>query len=641
MKNLFLIAVGMAAMFAVSCANNLDINEKTPAAQPGRQILTAQIVDLSPAANDRQSAPVRTAIDASNYLTWTAGEGLSVFIDGDPQAASVSSVSADSRTAYIDAPVGTIQTALTPASSTAAFAADVITGIVIPDVQSAVAGSFDPKALHAVGYFDGAASFTFKSAVALLKITVGDDNITDIIVSADQNIAGTANVDISAGDPAVSLSSGVSSVRLTAYYPNHSSDERSAGDAGTQYLYPADDSNCFTNGSTYYIAVAPADITSLTVKYIKNVGGTVSQSSKTRATALSIEAGKIYNIGSMSMGSWDAFFTPGDALNIAGAGVNSIDTGHHMTYMPDIDYHPTRSGSAPLANFFSDFARNKNDQGTERFDLASNNWFNNWHSNWPGDTRFDTDYFDYEIFVKLDADEDVYFTNGSGAYIARDENAPYKWKAQLNTATGHPYGKTSIIISDTPVAFQVQDDAIYRIRFNSATKECYITQIGARQSAAIAGVGAVIMRFWPEYNGSTLEYAMDYQGKGVWSRNISFTGKMAGGDVFYNANAFAGYKFLFGGCDQDQPYGRQYTFESAPTTAANGANFTEFDPSSPDLRYWSITPVRGGGWSSKDAEHGTWTVNREWTLLKGKTGKFSIYMNDTYGAYVNSLVILP
>ena len=56
-----------------------------------------------------------------------------------------------------------------------------VSSVVIPSVQTAVAGSYDPAAAVAVAYTSGSA-LNFKNAVALLKFTMGSDNVKNVTV---------------------------------------------------------------------------------------------------------------------------------------------------------------------------------------------------------------------------------------------------------------------------------------------------------------------------------------------------------------------------------------------------------------------------------------------------------------------------
>ena len=69
-----------------------------------------------------------------------------------------------------------------------------VSGVVIPSVQNAVAGSYDPAAAVAMAYTTNS-SLQFKNAVALLKFTMGSDGIKNVTVWGDMT-----EVEVEAGD---------------------------------------------------------------------------------------------------------------------------------------------------------------------------------------------------------------------------------------------------------------------------------------------------------------------------------------------------------------------------------------------------------------------------------------------------------
>lgn len=272
----------------------------------------------------------------------------------------------------------------------------------------------------------------------------------------------------------------------------------------------------------------------------------------------------------------------GTRLYIGGEGVADVDKDHHMTYLPDIDYHADRD----IAAHFSDNCAVKNDAGT---------WKETYHSDW---SIYDyannvwTSYFDYEIFVMLYAGKDI--------QLHDEDNTIYV------ALTSNTTGKGTVAYSDTPISFQVPKDGIYRIRFNSTSKESYLST-----------PNSIIIRCWPgPKNINIWDPGMDYPGHGVFSTTVDFSTQ-----VTYNADGNMGYKFLFMGFDSDQPTGMQYI--GAPYTAWDGK----------DVKYWSLVPVQGSAWNATAPNsNGTYDFPAD---LKNKSLKVNLYFNDQYGAYVH------
>ncbi|MBQ7195739.1 MAG: hypothetical protein IJS07_08940 [Bacteroidales bacterium] len=372
----------------------------------------------------------------------------------------------------------------------------------------------------------------------------------------------------------------------------------------------------------YYFPVIPKCVINHLV--IQDLSGAAVKTITFESPAF--EAGKIYDFGTIPVPGPD--FEAGDVIKVKGDGVADIDKDHHMSYLPKMNYHPDRE----VAPSFSDYCSYKNDGGTN----PKAEFFNTWTGMYNAETDVWDKYFDYEIFVSLVEGQPLYLYTDKGAYI--QQTGDFTWKDAAPADNGHEVGgKTSIEIvgAETPF-FTVPTTDIYRIRFSTVTKMAYVSAISSNTSTSVPGLKRVILRLWPSQNGGYAgggkggDVDMTYKGHGVWTvEHLDFNTS-----VGYNGNSGnAGYKFLFGGLDSDQPTGKQYAVANSTSSAEGG--YVAFDPANPDLNYWSMVPVQGGPWNNSGA-NGCWTYYPD---LQGKgVNTITIYMNDTYGAYVHSIV---
>lgn len=134
--------------------------------------------------------------------------------------------------------------AVYPAGSTP-YAADLETKTVgvlnIPSKQYPKAGTFDPNAAVAVAYTENS-TLSFKNAVALLKFTMGAENITAACIYANDggDISGTFSAAMTTGVPVLT---GVA---------------EGEGNKVSQWVdFHPGEGTAFVKGSVYYVAIAP------------------------------------------------------------------------------------------------------------------------------------------------------------------------------------------------------------------------------------------------------------------------------------------------------------------------------------------------------------------------------------------------
>ncbi len=270
MKRLIFIAVALFA--AASCAEEIasPVNPEGPAAD-------AMTFEASV-----DGAATKTLINnGSSY--WNGTEEIHILDGGAKKLFRAEGlVMAETATfAETDPSVkftGDDFMAVYPASSAAgaSWSGDVsaaVSDVVIPTVQTASAGTFDPAAHVAMAYTTDN-TLAFKNAVSLIKFTVNDDNVSEVIfkTKGGEKVSGSFNVSYNDGVPSVAANaSASSSVTLT-------------GD--------------IVKGGTYYIAIAPVALSAGFIIEFKINGGLYWKESK---KAYTFGRNKIVNLGGLEL----------------------------------------------------------------------------------------------------------------------------------------------------------------------------------------------------------------------------------------------------------------------------------------------------------------------------------------------------
>ena len=162
-----------------------------------------------------------------------------------------------------------------------------ITGINFPAEQTAVAGSFDPKAAFALGLGTmKTMELGFRNLYSLLKFTVTKGGVNEVVVTFDGESAFVA------GDAKIQMALN------TENSPVFESPVLSIVDNGSKAVTLSCEAG-FVVGTTYYIAVAPASYTGLSVALD---GEVVKEASKENTLA----ANKIYNLGALTPNATDS-----------------------------------------------------------------------------------------------------------------------------------------------------------------------------------------------------------------------------------------------------------------------------------------------------------------------------------------------
>ena len=248
----------------------------------------------------------KTALHENGKSTvWVKGDQISVFDankKGNNRCFEIEGISDDALTATFsykgefamdNTQADPTVVALHPYQETAYcdffyYDRNYITGINFPAEQTAVAGSFDPKAAFALGL--GTMSnkvLGFQNLYALLKFTVRDAGVKKVTVKVNEGayIAGDAKIQMTL-DPATK--------------PVFHSPVLSIVEKGSNTITLTCEDG-FNTEATYYIAVAPTTYTSISVALD---GEVVKEASTDNA----LVANKIYNLGDLTPASKESTY---------------------------------------------------------------------------------------------------------------------------------------------------------------------------------------------------------------------------------------------------------------------------------------------------------------------------------------------
>lgn len=293
MKKIYSFMVAAVALFAaVSCNKEIE-QDNLPA---GETVVYTASVD---GADDVKAVLNQT----TKKSEWTATDKITV-LDGS-QSWTFNSTGAGQNVDFTNSEdFGSYRPvmAVYPAGNwTANVTAKTVTAN-IPTAQQAQAGTYHDVAALAVAYSE-TNSFAFKNAAALLKFTVGTDNVTHLIFHGNDSESVTGDVTVVLGDE------GVESVTCleTAFVEDKWNDETQQNDKVTVmkygtwaecYAYHDADNKYFDKTKTYYLAVAPQTFNNgVTVKIKINDGGEIV--AKTTDKKVVTKANTILDLGTI------------------------------------------------------------------------------------------------------------------------------------------------------------------------------------------------------------------------------------------------------------------------------------------------------------------------------------------------------
>ena len=240
MKRILLFA-SAALLFAGCAKENLTPTENPDNSQKGDITLS---FSASQTGFGTKTAIGETTTDAggakSTAIKWQSTDQISVF-DGANENCQFSTKDFNAETPTSCTFEGTVTavatdyTAVYPYTESATISDGVISGISLPATQTAVAGSFDPKAaLMAAKTVSGGRELAFKNLVGYVKVTTDFEcKQIELCAASGEALAGAGTITFTDGTPSFAL----------------------GGDAeSTITLLPAGDGT-LAAGKTYYIAV--------------------------------------------------------------------------------------------------------------------------------------------------------------------------------------------------------------------------------------------------------------------------------------------------------------------------------------------------------------------------------------------------
>lgn len=198
MKFFLLAAVAVAA---ISCAKELSpIENENPT-------LEVELVPMTfTACSDNGDADTKVFYDAETKTTqWKVGDEIAVISStGTATVFTATEVSSDGRNATFEGLTENAETyyAVSPASAYKGNGKEVLNGTLhvdIPNVQNAVANTFDPAAFVSVAANDGGI-LSFKNSCAVIKFRLNNaEGVKSVRFTANnvKNLAGTQNVSTS------------------------------------------------------------------------------------------------------------------------------------------------------------------------------------------------------------------------------------------------------------------------------------------------------------------------------------------------------------------------------------------------------------------------------------------------------------
>lgn len=296
MRKIYSFMVGAVAMFAaVSCAQELKQDNQLP---EGEVVVFEATVD---------GADTKAHLDGK-VSKWDADDKITVFneTDGFEFATSEADVTNDGATArftYVGNDFsGEKFMAVYPAGTYTADVEAKTVNAYIPTYQGVKAGSYNKDAALAIAYTENT-TLEFKNATALLKFTIKGSDVKAIefygnAEEGDDPIAITGNMLVSLNDDNTVKSVEGLETEFTW------EDETTSTQYGTWVKCWADEANYrFTEGATYYAAIAPANFpkgVSVNFIYDNGEGGDAEPVKiKTTSNNIIIAANSIVDLGEL------------------------------------------------------------------------------------------------------------------------------------------------------------------------------------------------------------------------------------------------------------------------------------------------------------------------------------------------------
>ena len=253
--------MAVAGMLALSSCSNDDNDVQNTQNAPQQMTFTAGFGD---------GATTRASLSGYS-VTFDANDNISIFSANNSNVQFTTTAGGASATFSGTATAGDpTYYAVYPYNNSYTFSAGVVSGVEIPTSQfGAAGGGWQPDAPIAYATTTGT-NLQFHNACALLKINNDRGNAMNIEVGCDEALTGTFSLDTSSG----ALLSGTNT-KIFAMVGSVSS------------------------GKTIYIAIAPGEKNNFRAVW----DGMDGRVEKRKYSAVTFEAGKIYDLGNTS--AWE------------------------------------------------------------------------------------------------------------------------------------------------------------------------------------------------------------------------------------------------------------------------------------------------------------------------------------------------
>ena len=169
----------------------------------------SKLVPMTFTATQESNAETRTALDAGSQVLWKTGDKISVFDGQGNRTFTLTEDVEDGKFSGTASSQATSFTAVYPYTEGATLEKDgSVSGITLPAEQTATLNSFDPKAalMMAVSTKDKKYNLDFKNAVSLIKLQI-EFPCKKIVLTANEDIAGTGTLTYNNGAPSISFTS--------------------------------------------------------------------------------------------------------------------------------------------------------------------------------------------------------------------------------------------------------------------------------------------------------------------------------------------------------------------------------------------------------------------------------------------------
>ena len=284
MKKTFkFFAAALAIVAAASCAKEIS-NDNIQNENP-----IEETVHMTFSASFDSEGETKTVLADNNFVHWTDEDAIRLFYKDkygewcvNDEKFSIDQQSNDAN------PTFAIFSGNTK-PSTSYYAASPYAGWTAPSgtvfqfdglaTQNAVKGGFDPSKHIAMSVTTSGDVFEFQNACALLKVTVGSDDVYSVKVEGQCDEAGIGK----------SIRFTPSSTAISRMYDSNNPSDITLKNANSSAL---------ENGATYYIVVPHVTVKNFKVSICDANGNVIA--SKSKKSDFKIERNKIYDLGTLA-----------------------------------------------------------------------------------------------------------------------------------------------------------------------------------------------------------------------------------------------------------------------------------------------------------------------------------------------------